>query len=140
MVEYIPCYSAPALHWGLLPATRLASRIILIEQNIKRTGPALCVLCEHTPPIHNSTAGTLWHAVHIYFCSAYVLLHKYSLQCSRYTGAYSADIFLYYHSQGTPPVHQVHMCIVQMYSCTSIRQVLTTVHQVRCTVACDTHN
>ncbi len=46
MVEYIPCYSAPAEHWGLLPATRLASREILIEQNIKkRTGPALCVLC-----------------------------------------------------------------------------------------------
>jgi hypothetical protein len=32
--------------WGLLPATRLAGREILIEQNIKkRTGPALCVLC-----------------------------------------------------------------------------------------------
>jgi hypothetical protein len=31
---------------GLLPATRLASRNILIEQNLKnRTGPALCVLC-----------------------------------------------------------------------------------------------
>jgi hypothetical protein len=31
---------------GLLPATRLASREILIEQNIKKwTGPALCVLC-----------------------------------------------------------------------------------------------
>jgi hypothetical protein len=44
MVEYIPSYSAPAEHWGLLPATRLASRKILIEQNIKRrTGPALCV-------------------------------------------------------------------------------------------------
>jgi hypothetical protein len=47
MVEYIPCYSAPAEHWGFLPATRLASRIILIEQNTKkRTGPALCVLCD----------------------------------------------------------------------------------------------
>jgi hypothetical protein len=46
MVEYIPCYSAPELHWGFLPTTRLASRKILIEQNIKqRTGPALCVLC-----------------------------------------------------------------------------------------------
>jgi hypothetical protein len=44
MVEYIPCYGALAEHWGLLPATRLASRKILIEQNIKkRTGPALCV-------------------------------------------------------------------------------------------------
>jgi hypothetical protein len=36
MVEYIPCYSAPAVHWDLLPVTRLASRIILIEQNIKK--------------------------------------------------------------------------------------------------------
>jgi hypothetical protein len=43
MLEYIPCYSAPELHWYLLPATRLASR--KIEQNIKKwTGPALCVL------------------------------------------------------------------------------------------------
>jgi hypothetical protein len=50
MVEYIPCYSAPALHWGLLPATRLASREILIEQNIKKqTGPSLCVLCGRNP-------------------------------------------------------------------------------------------
>ncbi len=46
MVEYIPCYSALELQQGLLPATRLASRKILIEQNIKkRTAPALCVLC-----------------------------------------------------------------------------------------------
>jgi hypothetical protein len=46
MVEYVPCYSARELHWCLLPATRLASRKLLIEQNIKkRTGPALCVLC-----------------------------------------------------------------------------------------------
>ncbi len=29
MVEYIPCYGAPATHWGLLPVTRLASRKIL---------------------------------------------------------------------------------------------------------------
>ncbi len=35
MVEYIPYYSALAVHWGLLPATRLASRKIVIEQNIK---------------------------------------------------------------------------------------------------------
>jgi hypothetical protein len=34
------------LHGGLLPVTRLPSRKILSEQNIKkRTGPALCVLC-----------------------------------------------------------------------------------------------
>ncbi len=43
MLEYIPCYSGPTEHRGLLPATRLASREILIEQNIKkRTGPSLC--------------------------------------------------------------------------------------------------
>ncbi len=42
MVEYILCYGGPEEHWGPLPATRLASRKILIEQNIKkRTGPAL---------------------------------------------------------------------------------------------------
>jgi hypothetical protein len=35
---------APAVHWGLPPATRLASRTILLEQNIKRrTGPAFYV-------------------------------------------------------------------------------------------------
>jgi hypothetical protein len=46
LLEYIPCYCGPAEHWGLLPATRLASRKILIEQNIKkRTGLSLCVLC-----------------------------------------------------------------------------------------------
>jgi hypothetical protein len=42
MVEYILCYGGRAEHLGPLPATRLASRKILIEQNIKkRTGPAL---------------------------------------------------------------------------------------------------
>jgi hypothetical protein len=46
LVEYIPSYFAPELHRGLLPASRLANKKILIEQNIKkRTGPALCVLC-----------------------------------------------------------------------------------------------
>jgi hypothetical protein len=35
MVEYIPCSSAPAKHWSLLPVTRLVSKKILIEQNIK---------------------------------------------------------------------------------------------------------
>jgi hypothetical protein len=46
MVEYILCYGGPAEHWGPLPATRLASRKILIQQNIKkRTGPfTLCTL------------------------------------------------------------------------------------------------
>ncbi len=59
MVEYIPCFSAPELHWDLLPATRLASRNILIEQNIKKqTGTALCV---------------------------YNLLGLYSVQCTVYT-------------------------------------------------------
>jgi hypothetical protein len=49
ILEYIPCYGGPAEHWGLLPATRLASREIFIEENIKkRTGPALCELCEAT--------------------------------------------------------------------------------------------
>jgi hypothetical protein len=44
MVEYIPCYGAPAVHWILLSASRLASRNIpvLVEQNIKtHTGTAL---------------------------------------------------------------------------------------------------
>jgi hypothetical protein len=44
MVEYIPCYGAPAVHWGLLPGIKLLSRKILIELNIKRrTGPVLYV-------------------------------------------------------------------------------------------------
>ncbi len=48
MVEYILSYGGPAEHSGPLPATRLASRKILIEQNIKKqTGPALSVLCVH---------------------------------------------------------------------------------------------
>jgi hypothetical protein len=53
MVEYIPCYGGPAEHWGPLPATRLASRKILIEENIKkRTGPSLCVLCGWSPLLY----------------------------------------------------------------------------------------
>ncbi len=45
MMEYIPCYSYTRITPGVLPSSRLASRKILIEQNIKkRTGPALCVL------------------------------------------------------------------------------------------------
>ncbi len=35
MVEYIPCYSALSVHWSLLPVSRLTSREILTEQNIK---------------------------------------------------------------------------------------------------------
>jgi hypothetical protein len=42
ILEYIPCYCAPAEHWGPLPVIRQTNRKILIEQNIKRrTGPAL---------------------------------------------------------------------------------------------------
>jgi hypothetical protein len=60
MLEYIPCYGGPAEHWGLLPATRLASREILIEQNIKKqTGPALCVLCEPDTEELVQTVGTV---------------------------------------------------------------------------------
>jgi hypothetical protein len=45
-MEYTPCYGAPTVHWVSLLASRLASRKILIEHNIKNwTGPALCVLC-----------------------------------------------------------------------------------------------
>jgi hypothetical protein len=41
-MEYISCYSAPAVYWVLLPASRLASRKILAEQNIWiRIAPAL---------------------------------------------------------------------------------------------------
>jgi hypothetical protein len=55
MVKYIPCYSAPELHWDPLPATRLASRKLLIEQNIKtRAGPALCVLRGHPPALYTA--------------------------------------------------------------------------------------
>jgi hypothetical protein len=73
MLEYIPCYSAPAVHWGLLPATRLAGRKILIEQNIKRrTGPALCVfsLLEYTRHIvHKYCVHWAWTS----FCSVHFL-------------------------------------------------------------------
>ncbi len=49
MVEYILCCGGPAEHWGPLPATRLASRKIIIEQNIKKlTEPALWLLCGGT--------------------------------------------------------------------------------------------
>jgi hypothetical protein len=43
-MEHIPWYYAPVVYRDLLPATRLACRKILIEENIKRrTGPALYV-------------------------------------------------------------------------------------------------
>ncbi len=35
MLKYVLCYGGPAEHWDLLPASRLASKEILIEQNIK---------------------------------------------------------------------------------------------------------
>ncbi len=39
------------VYWGLLPATRLAIRRILIQQNIKkRTGPAFWLLCVSNHP------------------------------------------------------------------------------------------
>jgi hypothetical protein len=42
IMEYILCYSSPAVHWSLLNISRLASREIPMEQNIKiRTVPAL---------------------------------------------------------------------------------------------------
>jgi hypothetical protein len=44
MLEYIPCYGGPAEHWGLLPATRLASREILIEQQKVDRAITLCTL------------------------------------------------------------------------------------------------
>jgi hypothetical protein len=45
-LETAPMWVSPTQHWILLPVTRLAGRIILLEQNIKtRTGPALCLLC-----------------------------------------------------------------------------------------------
>jgi hypothetical protein len=62
MLEYILCYGGPAEHWGPLLATRLASRKILIQQNIKkRTGPSLCVLCVHdilVANVYNRTCAT----------------------------------------------------------------------------------
>jgi hypothetical protein len=65
MMEYIPCYDPPAEHWGLLPATRLASRKILIEQNIKRqTGPALCVFCLLGPYPDLGVAMFVWGEAH----------------------------------------------------------------------------
>jgi hypothetical protein len=60
MVEYILCYGGPAEHWGPVPATRLASRKIFVEQNIKkRTGPALCVLCGPTRILYIKVMKTL---------------------------------------------------------------------------------
>jgi hypothetical protein len=44
-MEHFACYSVLAVHWGILPVTRLASREILIEQNIKKADrvSALCI-------------------------------------------------------------------------------------------------
>jgi hypothetical protein len=63
-MEYVPSCTAPAENWGQIPASRLASRNILNEQNIKkRTGPALCVFCG-TLPLHNTVS-----------CPAHVYTH-----------------------------------------------------------------
>jgi hypothetical protein len=62
-------------YWGLLPATRLASRKILIEQKIKwRTGPALCVYIAFWPI---PTIGVFCTVQCMYTCSKYTL---YTLQ------------------------------------------------------------
>jgi hypothetical protein len=61
-MEYIPCYSARAVHWGLLPGTKK----ILTEQNIKRrTGPALSVLASwiRTLPALKCTVNNLLGSV-----------------------------------------------------------------------------
>ncbi len=71
MLEYILFYGGPAGHWGPLPATRLASRKILIDQNIKkRTGPALCSLC-----------GLNHLSLRSHFVSTYIST-SYSYQCT----------------------------------------------------------
>jgi hypothetical protein len=78
MVENILCYGGPAEHWGPLPATRLASRKILIEQNIKkRTGPTLCVLCAlHAPTVQLRSV----HAVFFHWAWELVSLSKKRLE------------------------------------------------------------
>ncbi len=45
MVEYIPCYSGPAAHWVSLLASRLASRKMLPQQNIKIWTESALILC-----------------------------------------------------------------------------------------------
>jgi hypothetical protein len=40
MMEYIPCYSAPAERWGPLSVLRPASRKILIEQKYQKADRA----------------------------------------------------------------------------------------------------
>ncbi len=67
LVEYILGYGGPAEHWDPLPATRLASRKILIQQNIKkRAGSSLCVLCvctgrgAHRVLSHAVNVNSLW--------------------------------------------------------------------------------
>ncbi len=45
MVEYIPCYSAPAVHWDLLPATRLqAGKYLLSKISKGDRANTLCTL------------------------------------------------------------------------------------------------
>ncbi len=77
MVEYIPCLSAPAVDWGFLPATGLASRIILIEQNIKkRTGPALWLLCEYAPTSRLTNQEPKWSGLTRVVIQNYSILSK----------------------------------------------------------------
>ncbi len=69
---------------GLLPATRLASRKILIEQNIKnQTGPALCVLCGRTSRcvfFHQVFLHTIYtFRYYLHSHTLYVLLATYVL-------------------------------------------------------------
>jgi hypothetical protein len=88
-MEHIPCCTAPAEHWGLIPTSRLANRNILIEQNIKkRTGPALCELCcTVRSAVH--TVGWLYSLVSVLLaactvCAVYCWLFVFLATCSNY--------------------------------------------------------
>jgi hypothetical protein len=84
MVEYIPCYGGPAEHWGPLPATRPASRKILIERNIKkRTGPALCVLCGFPIPRTYIEGERIWSSFERQKVERRLLLLIHILCCTR---------------------------------------------------------
>ncbi len=83
MVEYIVCCGGLAEQWGPLPTTRLASRKILVEQNIKkRTGPALCVLCAQYSTLYTFHYNTLFLLYCTFFSSHSTL---YTVHCNRYT-------------------------------------------------------
>ncbi len=82
---YIPCYPAPAVHWVSLPASRLAGRKILNQQNIKRqTGPALFYLASgvlHVQLTKNTVLGysktTTTHQLALIHCNRNHQLGKY---------------------------------------------------------------